>query len=354
MDQPAPSPPADSAAPAKKRLGATVLPGVFLAGGVALAAWLAAPWVAQVVPVPAIVIALFIGIVLNPIADLPVFLPGLTLCVKTLLRIAVALLGLRVSLADIAALGTAIGLIVVGAMAATVVSGFLLARMFGLTSYLGALAGAATAVCGASATLATSTVLKEYPGKKADVAFVVIAVNLLSTVAMLLYPRICVWLGFDTHLTGALLGATIHDVAQVAGAGYAVSPEVGNTAVVVKLFRVLLLFPVVIAIGWWFARPNPPLVAIKTSVPTFALVFIALCILNSIVVHVPPVLPFYTAIKGTLSEAANWGLLVAISALGLGTSFSAMGLLGWRHIATVTATTCIILAIVTAGLIIVR
>ncbi len=95
--------------------------------------------------------------------------------------------------------------------------------------------------------------MPDYKGKEADVVFVVVAVNALSTIAMVLYPLICTWLGFDATATGVMLGGTIHDVAQVVGAGYAVSDEVGNTAVIVKLFRVFLLFPVVILIGWWFA-----------------------------------------------------------------------------------------------------
>ena len=128
-------------------------------------------------------------------------------------------------------------------MTATVLSGFWFARFFGQNESYGALAGAATAVCGASATLATSTVVPNYYGKEADIAFVVVAVNALSTAAMVIYPIVCVALGFDERLTGVMLGATIHDVAQVVGAGYAVSERAGNTAVIVKLFRVFLLLP---------------------------------------------------------------------------------------------------------------
>ena len=138
-------------------------------------------------------------------------------------------------------------------MAATLVAGLRWRRLCANSAY-GALAGAGTAICGASATLATSIVLPDYKGKEADVAFVVVAVNALSTLAMLLYPLICKSLGFDQQLTGVMFGATIHDVAQVVGAGYAVSETAGNTAVIVKLFRVLLLFPVVVLIGWMFAR----------------------------------------------------------------------------------------------------
>ena len=331
-----------------------LVPGFLLSAAVAIAASLAAPFVAKIFPVPAIVIALVFGIALNAFAARPEFKPGIVFCVKTLLRWAVALLGLRIALSEIAALGAGTALLVIGAMAATIVAGFLLARALGQTDYYGALAGAGTAVCGASATLATATILPAYKGKEADVAFVVIAVNGLSTVAMVLYPAICHWTGFDAQTTGIMLGATIHDVAQVAGAGYAVSEPVGNVAVIVKLFRVLLLFPVVVSIAWWFLRPKPPLSALKASIPGFAIVFLALCILNSVLSAMPAAVLVYQPVKAALGQASTWGLLIAIGALGLGTSVGAIRALGWRHVATVTGTTAVILAIVTAGLLAIR
>ena len=326
--------------------------GVALSAAVAIAAVLCAPLVARVFPIPAMVIALIIGIALNPLAKRAAFQPGITFCVKTLLRWAVALLGLRIALAEIAALGLGTALLVIVSMALTIVSGFLLARAFGQSEHYGALAGAGTAVCGASATLATATVLPSYAGKEADVAFVVIAVNALSTVAMVLYPPLCAVLGFDVQATGVMLGATIHDVAQVAGAGYAVSEPVGNNAVIVKLFRVLLLFPVVVSIAWWFLRPRPPLSAIKASVPGFALVFLALCVVNSVFSAWPAAAPVFQPIKALLGQVSTWGLLLAIGALGLGTSISAITALGWRHVATVIGTTIVILVLVTGGLVI--
>lgn len=328
-------------------------PGIAFSAAVAVAAVLSAPLVAKVFPIPTMVIALIIGIALNAFAAKPQFQPGITFCVKTLLRWAVALLGLRIALSEIVALGLGTALLVVLSMAVTVLAGFLLARAFGQSKYYGALAGTGTAVCGASATLATSIVLPAYKGKEADVAFVVISVNALSTVAMVLYPPLCALLGFDATLTGVMLGATIHDVAQVAGAGYAVSEPVGNTAVIVKLFRVLLLFPVVVAIAWWFMRPKPPIAALKTSVPGFALVFLALCIVNSVLSKLPAAAGLYQPVKAALGQVSTWGLLIAIGALGLGTSFSAIAALGLRHVATVIGTTIVILGIVTTGLMII-
>ena len=326
-------------------------PGVLLSALVAVLAVVGAPWVARVITIPAMVLALLIGIALHTVAARPLFQPGLVFCVKTLLRWAVALLGLRIALGDIAALGLGTGILVVVAMAATILAGFLTARALGLPSPYGALAGVGTAVCGASATLATSVVLPDYKGKDADVVFVVVAINALATLAIVVYPPICAALGFSQRTTGVMLGATIHDVAQVVGAGYAVSDLAGNTAVIVKLFRVFLLLPVVLGVGWWFARKGAAHRAAKVPVPVFAFVFLALCIVNSVLPSVQAVAPLYAKIKAVLVEASTDGLLIAIGALGLGTSVSAIGMLGWRHIATVGATTLVILIVATGGLI---
>jgi len=325
-------------------------PGFALAAAVAVTAYAANRAIEGWVPIPAMVLALLIGIALYPVAARPICRPGLVFCGKVLLRWAVACLGLRVALADIASLGTAVAVLVILAMAVTILTGFALARLFGQPAGYGALAGAATAVCGASATLATATVVPHYQGKEADVAFVVVAVNSLATLGMLIYPLMCVRLGFDPQTTGVMLGGTIHDVAQVVGAGYAVSEPVGNVAVIVKLFRVFLLLPVVLAIGWYFTRLGTAQRHARVPVPVFALVFLLLCLVNSVAPYVPAAAPVYAPAKAALGLFSTWGLLIAIAALGLDTSPAAVARLGWRHVATVIGTTVVILIFVTAGL----
>jgi uncharacterized integral membrane protein (TIGR00698 family) len=328
----------------------TVAPGLLFSAAVAAASVLSAPLVAPLLPIPAMVLALLIGIALSKWGRHPRFDPGATFSIKVLLRWAVALLGLRIALSDVVALGIGTAALVALAMLVTIVSGFLLARLFRLNLGFGALAGAGTAVCGASATLATATVLPSYRGKETDIVFVVVAVNALSTIAMVAYPPLCALLGFDEQVTGVVLGATIHDVAQVVGAGYAVSDAAGNAAVIVKLFRVFLLLPVVLAIGWWFARANSAATAARVPVPVFALVFLLLCIVNSIVPSIEAVAPFYQVVRAILVEASTWGLMIAIGALGLKTSFADIATLGWRHVATVVGTTFVILIVVVAGI----
>jgi uncharacterized integral membrane protein (TIGR00698 family) len=333
---------------------AELAPGVAMAALVAAIGYAAAPFVAHAVPIPAMVIALVVGIALNPLAARPAMQSGMDFCVRTLLRWAVALLGLRVGLSDIAALGAGTATLVVAAMAATVATGFILARLSGQAAGFGALVGVGTAVCGASATLACSTVVPDYPGKQPDIAFVVVAVNALATLAMLIYPPLCILFGFDAQTTGVMLGGTIHDVAQVVGAGYAVSVPAGNTAVIVKLFRVFLLLPVVLSIGWYFTRIGEKHGAARVPVPVFGIVFLALCVLNSAIPLLPSLLPAYAPVKSVLVEVSTWGLLLAIGALGLGTSNRTIIGLGWRHITTVLGTTVVIFAVVTGGLLLMR
>ncbi|MDJ1158995.1 putative sulfate exporter family transporter [Chelatococcus sp. SYSU_G07232] len=330
-----------------------LLPGFALAAAVAGASAAAEPASAALLAaalgrpfaVPAVVIALVLGVVLSGLARRPAFPPGLVFSVKKLLRWAVALLGLKVAIADVLGLGWGTALVVVLSMAVTLVSGIWLARLFGRSDAYGALAGGATAVCGASAALATATVLPDYENKEADVAFTVVVVNALSTLAMVAYPALAALLGFDDRTTGILLGATIHDVAQVVGAGYAVSDVAGNAGVVVKLFRVLLLLPVVVAVGWWFSARGGGTARASVPVPVFALAFLALVIVNSFGLLPGPV-------KATLVEASRWGLLIAIAALGLGTSPRTILNLGWRHMVVALGTTLVILATVTAALLV--
>jgi uncharacterized integral membrane protein (TIGR00698 family) len=329
-------------------------PGVLLSAAVAAGGYLVAPFVAKALPIPAMVLALVLGIALNPLASRATMQPGMAFCVRTLLRWAVALLGLRVALADIAALGFATGAIIVLSMIVTLLSGFLFAHLAGRGAGFGALVGSATAVCGASATLATSTVVPDYPGKQADIAFVVVAVNALATLAMVVYPPICILLGFDAQVTGVMLGATIHDVAQVVGAGYAVSEPAGNTAVIVKLFRVFLLLPVVLGVGWYFTRQGARRGEARVPLPLFAVVFLVLCLLNSAMPLMPSLAPAFAPAKSVLIELSTWGLLIAIGALGLGTSVSTVAALGWRHVTTVLGTSAVILVIVTGGLLAIR
>jgi uncharacterized membrane protein YadS len=108
---------------------------------------------------------------------------------------------------------------------------------------------------------------------------------------MIAYPPLCALLGFGPRATGIFLGATIHDVAQVVGAGYAVSDEAGNIATIVKLFRVFMLLPVVLGVGWWFSSQGGDSHKARVPIPVFAIMFLASVIINTLGI-LPPLLKF--------------------------------------------------------------
>ena len=140
-------------------------------------------------------------------------------------------------------------------------------------------------------------------------------------------------LGLDATAAGIFLGATIHDVAQVVGAGYIVSPEAGDVATVVKLPSVAMLLPVVALVGIYFGRrEGGQSSSLLATVPWFLLVFAALVIVISL--HwVPP--PLVTAMQDT----SRWCLVVAIAGLGVKTSIQQLAQVGWRPIAVLLANT---------------
>jgi uncharacterized integral membrane protein (TIGR00698 family) len=161
-------------------------------------------------------------------------------------------------------------------------------------------------------------------------------VTALSTVAMVLYPLLASLFHFTHAQTGVFLGGTIHDVAQVVGAGYSVSQESGDVATIIKLLRVALLVPSVLVISLLSRRVDAPEGGKRPAlIPLFLIAFIGIVLLNS--VHlIPP------AVQGWLGDASRWCIVVAIAALGIKTSLVALGHVGPRAIALMVAETVFI------------
>jgi len=221
-----------------------------------------------------------------------------------------------------------------------------LARSVKLSTGFGVLTGGSVAICGASAALAIASVLPRHPAHERDTVMTVVAVTTLSTIAMVLYPVIAAAFGFDEHHAGVFLGATIHDVAQVVGAGYSVSTAAGDSATIVKLLRVAMLLPVVLVVSFVIQRrgaapahgeSRPPLL------PAFLIGFAALVVLNS-----AGWLPQATA--NGLQEASRWFLVTAIAALGTRTSLGDLARVGWRPVAIIVGETVFVGLFVLAGL----
>jgi uncharacterized integral membrane protein (TIGR00698 family) len=225
-------------------------------------------------------------------------------------------------------------------VALTIAVSMVVARMMGFKSLFGLLSGGATAICGASAALALAAALPAHPQKERATLFTVVVVSSLSTVAMIAYPMLAQWLGLDARTAGVFLGATIHDVAQVVGAGYGMSRETGDVATFVKLLRVATLLPVIVfavactrSSGQAAGGKRPPLL------PWFAVAFAALVLVNSAGWIAPQV-----AALG--SDLSRWFLVAAIAAIGMKTRLRELATVGFKPVALMLGETAFLAVLV--------
>ena len=311
-----------------------------LAPGVAMAFTVAAAatFLSEHYGAPVMLFALLIGMAFYFLSQDGPCIDGIQFTASRLLKIGVALLGVRVSFSELASLGPAPVFFTPVLIALTIGAGILISRLFGRRSHFGLLTGGAVAICGASAALAIASVLPQKEGSERDTLFTVIAVTTLSTVAMIAYPILFSALGFSDQQIGYLIGATVHDVAQVIGAGYAVSEDAGAVATYVKMMRVAMLPVVIITLALSFRRDTG---AGKFAFPWFAVGFAVLLGINSTGV-IPPLA------VSIMTGASQWLLVAAIGALGMKTSLKAMTDLGAGHIGVVVAQTVFLLLLALA------
>ena len=213
---------------------------------VSLVAAAAATFLSEHYGAPVMLFALLLGMGLSFLSVEGRCKAGIEFTARTVMRIGIALLGMRITLEQITALGWQPVALVVTLIIVTISVSVVVAKLIGFQRLFGMLTGGATAICGASAALALSVALPNHPQKEKATLFTVIGVSALSTIAMIVYPMIAQWLELSPQHAGIFLGATIHDVAQVVGAGYSMSTETGDTATVVKLMRVAMLLPVIV------------------------------------------------------------------------------------------------------------
>jgi uncharacterized integral membrane protein (TIGR00698 family) len=297
---------------------------------------------------PVMLFALLLGIALNFLSEDGRCREGLDVMAKQILRLGVALLGLRITMDQVIALGWKPLAMVVLSVALTIAVGIVLARLMGFKAFFGLLTGGAVAICGASAALALSAAMPNHPLKERATLFTVIGVSTLSTLAMMLYPLIVHGLNFSAQEAGFFLGGTIHDVAQVVGAGYSISTATGDTATLIKLLRVAMLVPVIVLASWMTARymtnqkVNDAPVKRPPLLPWFAVAFIVLVGIRS-----TGVMP--TVVIDIGKGASQWCLVGAMAAIGMKTHLKEVVAVGWKPVLLMVIET-VFLAILFYGL----
>ncbi|MEP6721579.1 MAG: putative sulfate exporter family transporter [Variovorax sp.] len=305
--------------PARSR---AIFPGVMACVVVAAAS----TFLSQHYGAPVMLFALILGMAMNFLSGESACKPGIDFTARHVLRWGVALLGLRITVGQIVELGWHPVLLVVLSVVLTIGVSMLVAKWLGFNMLFGLLSGGATAICGASAALALAAALPAHPQKERATLFTVVGVSALSTLAMIVYPMIARAFGLSEHEAGIFLGATIHDVAQVVGAGYSMSKDTGDIATFVKLMRVGMLLPVIVfavmctrALGKGAGGPRPPLL------PWFALAFALLVAINS-----TGWLPEVIGTAG--SDFSRWCLVASIAGIGMKTQLRDLATVGLKPV----------------------
>jgi uncharacterized integral membrane protein (TIGR00698 family) len=318
-----------------------LFPGVIVAVVVAIAA----QFISEHYGAPAMLMALLLGIALNFVGEEGACAQGVAFAAKYILRFGVALLGARISVEMLTRLGPELVTLVIAAVAATILFGAAAAYFLRSEWRLALLTAGSVAICGASAAMAISAVLPRNEHSERNLIFTVLSVTVLSTIAMIAYPILSHTFGFSHREAGVFLGGTIHDVAQVIGAGFSVSPETGETATLVKLIRVSMLGPVVLifSLGLRLSPLAPEKGKRPPLLPGFVAAFFALAALNSFG-FIPQ------GAGAVMNSVSRWALVTAISAVGMKTSLKNIFEVGGPAIALVVAETVFIGVFVLAGL----
>lgn len=311
-----------------RKQSADLAPGVLVSAVIALAS----RFLSEHYGAPTMLMALLLGIAFHFLAEEGRCVQGIDFTARWVLRFGVALLGARISLDLLLGLGFELIALIISGVVATILVGLGGARLLGLRLGFGMLTGGSVAICGASAALAISAALPDRAKSEQTLIFTVLSVTVLGTFAMIFYPILAQAFGLDALATGLFLGGTIHDVAQVVGAGFSVSEDTGEVATLVKLIRVAMLAPVVLALSivarGRFAGEGDSSAKRPPLIPGFVAAFIVLAGLNS-----AGLIP--QALSTGMTDLSGWALVMAIAAVGMKTSLKSIGDVGGTAMALI-------------------
>ena len=296
------------------------VPGVALAGGIAAAAFglRQLPGIGVLSP---LILAILIGMAIHNLIGTPAAAKhGVSFSLKKILRAGIVLLGLQLTFAQVAAVGGVGVGVIVTTLVATFVFTKWLGRLLGLDPKLTELIAAGTSICGASAVIATNTVTR---GSDEDVAYAVACVTVFGSLSMALIPVAETFLQLGPHAYGLWTGASIHEVAQVVAAAFQQGEEAGHFGTIAKLTRVMMLAPMVLALGFFATRRGGEAGGARVPVPWFVLGFVAMVGVASTGWMPDAVAPWTTGLTQFL-------LAMALAAMGLETDVRKLAAEGLR------------------------
>ena len=298
-------------------------------------------------PISPIMLSIIIGMIIGNILSIPlIFLEGIKFSLKFILRLGIICLGIRLGLLDI----LKVGLIGVPLIVACIVISILivnyLCKILDVPSKIGSLIAVGTSICGASAIVATSPAIN---ADKEETAYAIANITIFGIIAMFLYPFLAHYLFDGNELSvGLFLGTSIHETAQVAGAGLIYSEQFNSPismdiATITKLVRNVSMIIVIPTISYLYLRKNLNKNSTKPSIismfPIFIIGFIIMGLIRTmgdygiqntgsafIIFHNGQ----WQQVIDFIKTIAEYSLAIAMAAVGISTNLGSLKSLGIR------------------------
>lgn len=305
-----------------------IVPGVLLSSFVAIIAM----FLSSLVPgdiIGATVMALLVGMALNPLFNkYEQFNKGVSFTGKMILRLGIILMGVNMNFSEVLSVGKYSLFVMIFTMGTAFGAGNLIGKLFGMNWKLTNLLSVSTAICGGSAVAAVGPVIK---AKGEDIAYAISSTFIFDVLTVVVIPWIGMALGMSEMGYGLWVGTAVNDTSSVVAAGYAFSEFAGNTSVIVKLTRTLFIIPIVLIYSVITERIEAKTaggqghkpVNIKKIFPFFIIFFLVVVLLRS-----TSIIP--EALVPGLSKSSKFCMVMALSAIGLKTSYNDMKDIGFK------------------------
>jgi uncharacterized integral membrane protein (TIGR00698 family) len=294
----------------------------------------------KILPLSSLIIAIIIGIIINNVVPISEkYDPGVSFAAKKVLRIAIVLLGFRLSISEVISAGPQALLVILLGSGVTLLFCIVSGRLMGLPIKRAILIGSGISICGASAVAAVDGVIQ---GKKEDTAFAIGIVTLVGTIYMIVYPLIYKFLHLSDLNFALWAGSSIHEVAQVAAASSSIAdPVMEAFASTIKMIRVLFIIPVSLVLLFFrWDNGEVEVAKKKVSIPWFALMFFGVVLFNSLTLLPQKWVTCILLIEKWLMTAAMAGLgmgIVFVDLVKVGKKAFMLGIAGSLFISLMTA-----------------
>jgi uncharacterized integral membrane protein (TIGR00698 family) len=313
--------------------------GLALVALIGVIAYLTNEQIKELIPLEAVTLAIIFGIAISNTIKLPaVVKPGIKYSASQILQYGIILLGFKLNFTSVANLGLPLLIMILIFTPSVIALAVFLGKRIKIDGKISLLIGIGSGICGASAIVAMSPVVK---AKEEDSIVAVTIVNFLGAIGVLVYSFLASQHLLTTTQYGIWSGISLQGVAHALAAAFAGGDSAGEIGTIVKMGRVLMLVPIAL----FFSVRNRESDGVKTRVrfPLYVLFFVISGIINSL--HILPV-----EITHLLAKASNWFILFAMTGMGLSVQFKSIrnsGIKGLLHGVILFA----IVSLVTLGII---